>query len=249
MQQQPLVQLSDISVYYNTHSVLEDVNLSVFQDDFIGIIGPNGGGKTTLLKTILGTIQPNQGNIVYGEHFSISQIGYLPQRNNIDTQFPITVNEIVLSGLMNGKKLTGWFSKKEKILADQLMDLLKIKKLKYKNIHHLSGGEFQKMMLCRAIISNPKLLILDEPNTYTDHNFETDLGVILSELNKKMSIIMVSHDLGIISSMVKTIACVNKTVDYHQENLITPEMMQIYGCPIDLIAHGDIPHRVLGHHK
>lgn len=248
MSQELLVSLSEVSVYYDVKPVLEHANLSIFFNDFIGIIGPNGGGKTTLLKVILGLLKPFSGNVIYGEKFSISQIGYLPQRSNVDNQFPITVNETVLSGLMNRKKMFGWFTQKERQLAEMLMESVNIKYLKYKNVNQLSGGEFQKMMLCRAIISNPKLLILDEPNTYTDHNFEAEICQILTELNKKMAIVMVSHDLGIISGMVKTIACVNGTIGYHTESSITPDMMKVYGCPIDLITHGMVPHRVLEKH-
>lgn len=248
MNHEPLVSISDTSIYYGTNKILENINLTIFSDDFIGIIGPNGGGKTTLLKLILGILKPNSGTIQYHNNFSTSQIGYLPQRNDSDTQFPITVQDTILSGLMSQKKLVGWFNQKEKKEAQKLMEMMRIKQLKNKRISELSGGEYQKMMLCRAIISKPKLLILDEPNTYTDHNFETDICKILPELNKDLAIIMVSHDLGIISGVVKTIACVNKSLDYHEDNIISPDMMKIYGCPIDLITHGDVPHRVLGKH-
>lgn len=248
MNQKPLVTISEVSVYYDVKPVLQHANLAIFPDDFIGIIGPNGGGKTTLLKVILGILKPTTGSVVYQENFSTSQIGYLPQRNQIDQQFPITVIETILSGLINSRKIIGWFSREEKKMAKELMSMMNISHLSNKNVNQLSGGEFQKMMLCRAIIAQPRLLILDEPNTYTDHNFETEICQILNDLSKKMAIVMVSHDLGIISGMVKTIACVNETIDYHTENTITPEIMKVYGCPIDLITHGDIPHRVLGKH-
>ena len=115
-------------------------------------------------------------------------------------------------------------------------------------IGDLSGGQMQRVFLCRAIISNPRILILDEPTTYVDSHFEQEFYTILEELHKTLSIIMVSHDLGTICSYVKTIACVNRGLHYHQSNLITPEQLQAYNCPIELITHGKIPHRVLGEH-
>lgn len=248
MNQDPLLSITEVSMYYGNNKILDNANLSVFPNDFIGIIGPNGGGKTTLLKLMLGIIIPTSGSITYHHNFSVSQIGYLPQRSTHDIQFPITVNETILSGLMNKKRCTGWFNKQEQKEAARLMELLSIQHLKFNKVDELSGGEHQKMMLCRAIISKPKLLILDEPNTYTDHNFETDICNILQDLNKEMAIIMVSHDLGIISGNVKTIACVNKKIHYHHESVITQDMMKVYGCPIDLITHGDVPHRVLEKH-
>lgn len=248
MNQEPLLTISDVSIYYGMNKILENVNLTVFPHDFIGVIGPNGGGKTTLLKLILGIIKPTSGSINYHSRFSVAQIGYLPQRSNQDIQFPITVKETVLSGLINRRKMMGWFLKKEQQAADKLMEMLNIRSLKYKKIDELSGGEYQKMMLCRAIIAQPQLLILDEPNTYTDHNFETEIGHILQDLNQNMAIIMVSHDLGIISGNVKTIACVNRTIDYHKDSSISSDMMKVYGCPIDLITHGNVPHRVLENH-
>lgn len=244
-----LLELQNITAGYDNKTVLSDVNLSVFENDFIGIIGPNGGGKTTLLKVIVQLLKPFSGKMNFENNFSPYDIGYLPQRSKNDMNFPITVEEVVLSGCISGKSGKGFFVKTDKSLAKKMMDEIGINSLAHKTIDALSGGEFQKVMLCRSIISNPKLLILDEPSTFVDHNFESDMQHLLKDLNNKMAIIMVSHDLGNISSFVKTIACVNQTLTYHNENEINDEILESYNCPVDLIAHGYIPHRVLKSHK
>ena len=118
----------------------------------------------------------------------------------------------------------------------------------HRPIGELSGGQLQRVLLCRALINQPQLLVLDEPNTYVDKNFEGELYQWLQELNQKMAILLISHDVGTISSIVKTIACVNGTLHYHHSNKITPELLKVYNCPIDLIAHGHVPHRVLKKH-
>jgi len=220
--------------------------------DFIAMIGPNGGGKTTLLKLILGLVKPQKGNIIYHtEQGSIQDfIGYLPQVRKQDYHFPISVNEVVLSGLLSKeRKRFNSYSKENKLLAHQLLERMGVLHLKGKAIGTLSGGQMQRVMLCRSLISSPRLLILDEPNTYVDNQFESDLYELLKELNSKMAILLVSHDLGTISFYIKTIACVNRNLPYHQSNIITEKQLEAYHCPIQIITHGDIPHTVLKTHK
>ncbi|MDQ2179469.1 metal ABC transporter ATP-binding protein [Marinifilum sp. D714] len=239
-----LLELKSINAAYDDKLVLKDVDLVVNQNDFVGIIGPNGGGKTTLLKVILGILKPVSGEM----HVNGSTIGYLPQINQIDKKFPISVQDVVLSGLMGVKKLFGKYSPENRKRANELMDQMGILHLKKKNIGELSGGQLQRVFLCRAIISDPQLLILDEPDTYVDSNFEGELYDILDQLNDHIAIIIVSHDVGTICSHVKTIACVNQTLCYHDSNIISQEQLKAYNCPIDLITHGEVPHRVLKHH-
>ncbi len=244
-----LVELKNICAKYNGKTILKDVDLEVFDNDFIGVIGPNGGGKTTLLKVILGLLKPYKGEIIINKTKNKSLFGYLPQYNNFDSNFPITIQEVVLSGLMSEKKLYKRYSAKDKLRAEELINLTGLTEYRKCNIGEISGGQMQRALLCRAIISSPKVLILDEPVTYVDSNFENELYQILDDLNKKMAIIMVSHDLGMISSHVKSIACVNKNLYYHDSNKITIEQLNSYGCPIDLITHGRVPHRVLPNHE
>ncbi len=240
----PLIQLQDISAGYDKNIVLHDVNLTVAENDFIGIIGPNGGGKTTLLKVILGLIDQEKGRV---EKHPDLRIGYLPQVNSIDKQFPITVSEVILSGSTRKRRL--WKSSpSDKRKMQDLLSFVGLEKEHNTAIGELSGGQMQRVFLCRALISEPNLLILDEPNTYVDKSFEANLYNQLAELNKDMAILLVSHDVGTISSMVKTIACVNGGLHYHASNKITNELLKVYNCPIELISHGPVPHRVLKHH-
>lgn len=242
-----IIELKDITAGYEQQTVLEQVNLTINEGDFIGIIGPNGGGKTTLLKVILGLLKPFSGKIIYPASRQ-NLFGYLPQNSRFDQRFPINVTEVVLSGLLSEKGLYKTYTKAEKHLACRLLDKYGMGAYQKSPIGDLSGGQMQRVFLCRAIISNPRILILDEPTTYVDSHFEKEFYTILEELNKTLSIVMVSHDLGTICSYVKTIACVNRELHYHHSNLITPEQLQSYHCPIELLTHGQVPHRVLRKH-
>jgi zinc transport system ATP-binding protein len=247
-----ILEIKDISAGYAGEIILRDVNLVVYDHDFIGIIGPNGGGKTTLLKVILGLIKPYRGSLKFFDTAGSKPgnlIGYLPQINQIDLRFPISVLDVVLSGLMSNEGLFSRYSGKLKRHAEQLLKQMGIYDLREKTIGELSGGQLQRVYLCRAIVSSPRLLMLDEPNTFVDTKFETDFYEILKDLNKEMAIIVVSHDVGTISWYVKTIACVNRNLHYHPSNVITPEQLASYNCPIQVITHGDIPHTVLATHK
>lgn len=246
-----ILELKSIFAGYNDEVILNDISFEIYDDDFIGIIGPNGGGKTTLLNVILGLIKPFKGELIfYDDHNKVrnNKIGYLPQLNKIDNKFPITVKEVVLSGLIYGSVKIGAYKKSEKEKAETTLKRLGICDLKDAVIGELSGGQMQKVLLARAIVSSPRLLILDEPNTYVDNQFEGELYEILKELNNEMAIVIVSHDVGTISSYIKTIACVNRDLHYHRSNKITEEQLATYNCPIKLITHGEVPHTVLKKH-
>ena len=241
----PLIHLENISAGYDKNIVLNNVTLDVKDNDFIGIIGPNGGGKTTLLKVILDLLTPVSGSVSKAKNL---RIGYLPQVNSIDKKFPVTVKNVILSGRFS---TDSWWCKpnsKHLTKVNELLDFIGLKHLKDKAIGQLSGGQMQRVFLCRALMSDPNLLILDEPNTYVDKTFEANLYNLLGQLNERMAILLVSHDVGTISSMVKTIACVNGGLHYHHSNKITNEILQSYNCPIELVSHGHVPHRVLKHH-
>lgn len=246
-----ILELKSISAGYNEEVILKDVSMEIFDDDFIGIIGPNGGGKTTLLNVILGLIKPFNGELNFFDDPIAernNKIGYLPQLSKIDNKFPITVIEVVLSGLIYGAIRIGKYKKHEKDKAFETLQRLGICELKDSPIGELSGGQMQKVLLARAIVSSPRLLILDEPNTFVDNQFEGELYEILKELNSEMAIVIVSHDVGTISSYIKTIACVNRNLHYHKSNKITEEQLATYDCPIKLITHGEVPHEVLKKH-
>ncbi len=249
-----ILELTNISAGYNSHIVLSNINFSVFKQDFIGVIGPNGSGKTTLLKVILGLVQPAAGTMRFfvadnGQGKEKYNIGYLPQVSVFDQEFPIHVQDVVMSGLSGKAGLFKHFSREGKQAANRIMERMGILQLQTKPIGELSGGQMQRVFLARALIASPPLLLLDEPNTFLDKGFELNFFEILKELNREVAIILVSHDLGMISSHVKTIACVNRELYYHDANEITQEILDNYNCPIDLITHGKLPHRVLKTHK
>lgn len=246
-----ILEIKSLFVGYQENIVLKDINLIVFEEDFLGLIGPNGGGKTTLIKAILGLLKPISGTIKYfnDKGKNIKQLfGYLPQFSMVDINFPIKVIDVVLSGLIGAKSIFERFTKNERKKAEETLDKMGILEFKNKHIMELSGGQLQRVYLGRAIISSPKLLILDEPNTFIDKNFSVDFYKILKELNKEIAIILSTHDLGIISSFVKNIACINSSLYYHSSNEITDEVMASYRCPVDIITHGKFPHRVLKEH-
>ncbi len=232
----PLIQINDLSAGYNKIPVIRHINLKVFNNDYIGVIGPNGGGKTTLLKVISGLLQPLSGSIELDESISDRKsIGYLPQIKNIDKKFPITVFDVVRSGLILNRGKEN--SVKEKQKVTEILEESGIAGISQKAIGELSGGQMQRVFLCRALISDPKILLLDEPDTFVDNTFEGELYEKLQFLNEKMAIILVSHDVSSISGHVKTIACMNGGLHYHPENQITQEQLDSYNCPIKLVSH------------
>lgn len=242
----PLVSIKNVDFAYQKQLVLSDVSLSIFERDFIGIIGPNGGGKTTLVKAILGLLKPQKGSVEHS--LEKSEIGYLPQGNQVDENFPITVKEVIASGLEHGLKIEFRKTKGRQRKVEMALERVGMEALRSRPIGELSGGEFQRTMLARAIISSPKLLVLDEPDTHVDNQFETELYSLLKELNEQMTILLISHDIGIISPYIKTIACVNRDLHYHTSNEISEEQLKVYNCPIEIITHGTVPHRVIKEH-
>lgn len=238
------IEINNVTVKIDNQIVLSDINLKIEQNEFLGIIGPNGGGKTTLLKTILGLIKPISGTIKIFEDNLQNQrqtIGYVPQYNSFEPNFPITVWDVV--------KIGGIFEKnpdKEKI--ENALLKVDIINLKDKLIGNLSGGQKQRVLIARALVSQPKIILLDEPTASIDSKTGKSVYELLDKLNQEATIILVSHDIGAVSSYVKKIACLNKTLYYHDDKEITKEILErTYECPVDLIAHG-VPHRVFHNH-
>jgi zinc transport system ATP-binding protein len=247
-----LIEIRDLTVAYGNTIALKNANFIIKKNDFIGIIGPNGGGKTTLLKTILGLLEPSSGKIIYSKDLKNrgGDIGYLPQINKFDHRFPISVAEVVLSGLSGQHNWIRPHSSQNKKKTIETLAELGIEHLANKSIGELSGGQMQRVFLGRALISDPKIMILDEPSTYVDNKFEGELYKMLKKLNDRMTILLVSHDVGTISTHVKSITCVNRELHYHPSNIISPEQLTSYNCPIQMITHGNVPHTVLApHHK
>lgn len=245
----PLIKIENLTVGYDKIPALQKVNLEIFDNDFLGVIGPNGGGKTTLLKAILGLLKPFSGKIIFRSDMAGKRkpIGYLPQVKHIDKKFPITVFDVVKSGEIMHMGGNAEIPIKEKVT--NLLKEMGIYDIRDKAIGQLSGGQMQRVFLCRALLSDPKLLILDEPDTFVDNRFEGELYEKLHLLNQKMAIILVSHDIGTISTYVKTIACINRDLHYHPSNKITQDQLDGYNCPIQIISHGEIPHTILKTHN
>ncbi|MCD7940831.1 MAG: metal ABC transporter ATP-binding protein [Bacteroides intestinalis] len=266
----PLIEIKNLSAGYDNRTVLRNVNLTVYNRDFLGIIGPNGGGKTTLIKCILGLLKPAAGEILYSDkrfvasdkqrgtaqrpalttNRSVLKMGYLPQYNSIDRKFPITVEEVILSGLSSQKSLISRFTATHREKARQVIARMGLEGLEKRAIGALSGGQLQRALLGRAIISDPALVVLDEPSTYIDKRFEARLYELLAEINHDCAIILVSHDIGTVLQQVKSIACVNETLDYHPDTGVSEEWLERnFNCPIELLGHGALPHRILAEHK
>jgi len=248
----PLLSIKNLYAGYEHETILQDVNLEVFSTDFIGLIGPNGGGKSTLLKVILGLLPPQRGDVrvlgmtpKQGRRF----IGYVPQFVESDRDFPISVWETVSLGLVSGWSPFRRFTKQETSRIEEALEVVGISNLRRKPMGELSGGQRQRVFIARALVSDPKILLLDEPTASIDPNVTQDVYDLLGRLNERMAILLITHDMMAISSYTKTIACLNRKLIYHNGKELTPEMLDsAYGCPVDLIAHG-LPHRVLPVHK
>ena len=247
-----VVKLTDVWVEFDGVTVLQHQNLTLFEDDFLGIIGPNGGGKTTLLRVVLGLVEPSRGKVeVFGQSpvEARKNIGYVPQISFFDRDFPINVMDAVLMGRLSVRSLFQRFTREDKDAALLALEKVEIADLRHRQIGKLSGGERQRVFIARALVSNPKLLLLDEPTASVDPKMKTGIYDLLDKLKEDMTIILVTHDMGVISSHVDKIACLNCNLYYHDDKNISKEMLEaVYQCPVDLIAHG-VPHRVLDEHK
>ncbi len=247
-----VVKLKDVWVRYDGEAVLEGINLSIGQSDFLGIIGPNGGGKTTLLKVMLGLITPRQGQVsILGKlpQNSRNSIGYVPQINVFDRDFPINAWDVVLMGRYGNTGLVKRYGKADKDSAQRALETVGISNLKSRQIGKLSGGEQQRVFIARALVSQPKLLLLDEPTASVDPAMQTEFYELLDRLKKQMAIVLVSHDISAVSIYVDKIACLNRQLFYHGSKEISPEILEAtYKCPVQMIAHGTVPHRVLKEH-
>ena len=226
-----IIRLEKVNFSYGKEEFLKNITLPIYNDDFLGIIGPNGGGKTTILKLILGLLKPKKGDInVFGKtpKKARREIGYLSQFKNVDFDFPITAYEIVLLSKV-GNKLIKIYSKEDKEAVKKSMKELRIWNLRNKKLNELSGGEKQRIFVARALANEPKILVLDEPMSNLDIHIQEEFYKILKELNKKIAIVIVEHDLEMISKYAKEIVCVNKcsthAIRYHETDKIKMKEM------------------------
>ncbi len=246
-----VIRFDDVWVEYDGHPVLENIDLTVRERDFLGIIGPNGGGKTTLLKTLVGLMSPAHGRVtVLGRTPNEARrfVGYVPQRVELDDDFPISVWDVAMMGCLSRRGLLKPYTEADRGTVEEALRQVDMLGHRDRQIGQLSGGERQRVYVARALASDPEILLLDEPTASVETRVVGSIYEVLEDLNRRATIILVSHDIGVVSSYVKTIACLNRRLIYHESKEITPDMLEAaYQCPVDLIAHG-LPHRVLDVH-
>lgn len=252
MAHKEVVKLEDIWLHHDGAPILEGINLSIEHGDFLGLIGPNGGGKTTLLRIILGLVKPSRGKVEVlgraperGRRF----IGYVSQHNLFDRDFPISVWDVILMGRYRRAGLLSLYSKEDKRTVQKALQTVGMLDYRNRQIGNLSGGEQQRVFIARALVSEPKLLLLDEPTASVDPTMQTDFYELLERLKEQMAIVLVSHDVSAISIYVDKIACLNRQLFYHGSKEIGADVLEAtYKCPVQMIAHGTVPHRVLREH-
>ncbi|WP_133510348.1 metal ABC transporter ATP-binding protein [Candidatus Thiosymbion oneisti] len=244
-----VIELRDLSFSYGAAPVLEAVSLRVVEGEFLGIIGPNAGGKSTLLKLILGLLEPQSGEIVVlGERprAATRRLGYVPQYPGFPRDFPITVEQAVLLGCLGRRSRPGWLGalapgalgKAERQAARRALEEVAAVDLAGRRIGSLSGGQLQRVLLARALVSEPTVMLLDEPTASIDLRLESDIFDLLKQLNARMTILVVSHDVGFICSYVTQVACVNRTLVCHRTDVIDGQVIQdLYGEQVRMVAH------------
>jgi zinc transport system ATP-binding protein len=244
----PLVSLRDIGFTYDSGKVLDGVSLDIYQGDYLAIIGPNGGGKTTLLKVILGLLVPDAGTVTWHDRKMRRRIGYVPQFASFEREFPLTVRDVVMMGRLHGHKLLQRFDKNDLLQTESILEKLGLAGIADKHIGSLSGGQVQRVLIARALVTDPAILFLDEPISSIDQDSRFALTGMLKELNARIPIIIVTHDITAFAADVAHIACVNNRLFYHGDGELDSGIMEeAYGCPVELVAHG-MPHRVLKEH-
>ena len=246
-------ELQNVTYAYNGSLALENATLRVQQGEFVAVLGPNGGGKSTLLRLLLGLLQPESGAVrvlgrAPGEAAGL--VGYMPQFTSSGRAFPINALQTVLMGRLTGKSFWPAWSSQDKAVAMRSLERVGAEALASKALSDLSGGQRQRVFIARALACGPKLLLLDEPTASVDPEGRASLQELLGDLAKSLTVVLVSHDISVISQHVTCVACVNRTVHFHPRPEVTAEMFGMmyqcgpHGCPVEMIAHG-LPHRVL----
>jgi len=236
-----IINIDDVSFSYSNIPVVRNVNLAVREGEFLGVIGPNAGGKSTLLKLILGLLQPDAGEItVFGKRpeKGRSRIGYVPQHPAFSRDFPINVRDAVLLGRLGETRWYGGYTQEDKEIAINALKAVEIDNIRNQTIDSLSGGQLQRVLIARALASRPDILILDEPTANIDVRAEEDIFGLLKQYNDHMTIIVVSHDIGFISGYVDRVACLNQTMLCHTTSEISGKTIEeLYGAPVRMIQH------------
>lgn len=246
-----IIEIKNLSFSFHDELILDDITLSIPYHTLIGIIGPNGAGKTTLAKIILGLLKPSKGTIsILGRpaRTAREQIGYAPQHFFYNKELPLTILDVVLMGRLSKDKLFHKYTQEDYNAADKALKTVNLSSFKNHNIGELSGGQKQRVFLARALVGTPQILILDEAMTGVDVCIEFELYELLKKLKEKMTIILITHDIGVMSRYVDTVICLNKKIFCHDSTEAALQNLdKVYGCPVDIVAHGT-SHRVLKEH-
>ena len=249
--QLPLVTVRDVTFAYGREVVLDHVSLEIGARDFLAVIGPNGGGKTTLLRAILGLVRPASGSIEFRLPSGTDprgRLGYVPQFSTFDRDFPLRIADMVLMGRLGRRALLRPYSRDDRAAARATLDRLGLDGVARSHVSEVSGGQLQRALIARALVADPEILFLDEPTASIDAESRETLRDLLQELNRSIPIVVVTHDVTSLAPMVKRIACINRKLFYHGDPELSREVMEeVYGCPVELVTHG-VPHRVLHDH-
>ena len=241
MEAGPAVMISDVSFSYDGTPVLEAANLTVDCGEFVTVVGPNGGGKSTLLRLVLGLLQPARGSIsVFGcrPEEAKPRMGYVPQHLDTDPSFPATVLDVVLMGRLGRTRTFGTYTKEDARAAMESLVDVELTDLARRPFSKLSGGQRQRTLIARALVSEPDILLLDEPAASLDVAMEKELYDILQRLKERLTVLLVSHDLAFVSGFTDTVACVNRTVAVHTTSEVTPELINdLYGRDVRFVRH------------
>ena len=234
-----IIKFKDVSFGYTRSMVLEKASFSINEGDFVSIIGPNGGGKTTLAKLILGLLSPEEGTItVYGNNPAKmrTRVGYVPQYSLYDPNFPVSVQEVVLMGVMKKNKF--FYTKEERTAVNRIIEKVGLSSVRNNAFSDLSGGQRQRVLIARALVSNPGILLMDEPTASVDAAIEEKISTLLEQLSIKMTIILITHDLGFVSNLVTNIICVNRKVNIHPAADLTKEHLDnLYSQSMKIVRH------------
>lgn len=238
----PVVEIDHVSFRFGSGPrVLEDVSLTIEQGDFASVIGPNGGGKTTLVKLIVGLLKPTSGGLrILGTtpEKARTRIGYMPQHAMMDPQFPVRVLDVVMMGRLKARPSVLGYSRADRRAASEALAQVGLEDLGGRPFSALSGGQRQRVLLARALVTGPELLLLDEPASGLDQKVEQDFFDLLRELNRQLTIVLVSHDLGFVSGFVRTVICVHRHVDVHPTaELNGTTISEIYGGAVRMVRH------------
>ncbi len=234
------ININNVSFAYSGVPVLRDVSLKIYENEFIGIIGPNAGGKSTLLKLILGLLQPDKGTVEVFGHGAAANCGvaYVPQHVGFSRDFPITVNEVILLGFAKPAVRFSAYDKEQIETAGRIMTMLEIKGIANCQIGSLSGGELQRVLIARALVRHPKILVLDEPTTNIDMRTEKNIFAFLKNYSERMTIIVVSHDVAFISHYIDRVVCLNKTLVSHDtESIDGKTIRELYDASVKMVSH------------